>query len=68
MTNHQWKDNDAAMSALHGFKVLEKLGFPEDQMIESATMDLIGSGLVKLNVTFVLSVKQLKQMGVDLNA
>lgn len=70
MTNRklQWNDGDPALAAFHGFKILEKLGIPKDQMIESATIEIVGGNMIKLNTVFVLSVKQLKEMGIDLDA
>lgn len=68
MTNHN-RDRDPAMADIQGAEILKRLGFTyPDQMVESANLDLFGSGYLKLHVTFVLSIKQLKQMGVDLNA
>lgn len=63
-----WKDNEPAVSYMQGMKLLEMLGVPKDQMIESANIDIVGGSAIKLNVVFILSVKQLKQMGIDLNA
>lgn len=63
-----YKDDDPAYSVMHGLKLLELLGLPKDMYIDKANIDIITGDLIRLNVTFILKVSDLKKMGVDLNS